>query len=511
METKKQKIISVIKFKSFWEMLFLGFSGGLPIVLFFGTLGIWLQEAGTSKSVITFFSWAGLGYSFKFLWAPLVDQFPIPFLTKKLGQRRSWLLTTQILIILFIVLMGATNPLNPLNPMASAGKFGLLQMAIFAVLLGFVSATQDIAIDAYRIECAPAKMQGLLSSSYVAGYRIAMIVSGAGVISLAQLFGSVKNHYSYSAWANSYYIVALFALIGVITTIFLKEPINKFKKTDNKANIQTIYLFIILIASFIGLLYFTSYLSSLVLDQKSLHKSIKLIINTIRYLGSGALSLWVIYILSKLNLVSFDRAKKLYLEPIKDFFSRFDRKTLIIIILIIAFYKISDYVLGIIANLFYKDIGFTKIDIAQASKTFGLLMSITGSFLGGFYILRTNTLVVLLAGAILAPITNLLFLFLSNNHNITTLYLVIGADNLVAGIAATAFVAFLSRLTKKGFSATQYALFTSIMLLMPKLIGGYSGTMVESYGYNNFFIFTTIIGLPIIALVYILSKKLPNF
>ena len=187
-------------------MLFLGFSAGLPILLIFSSLSLWLREAGVERAAVTFFSWAALGYSFKFVWAPLVDRLPLPFLTSRLGRRRGWLLLAQLLIMASIVAMAMIDP-------AAEGR--LTWMAVAAVALGFSSATQDIVIDAYRIEAAESRLQGMMSASYIAGYRVGMIVAGAGALFLASSFGSTVAAYSYSAWQMAYLIMALAMSIGV--------------------------------------------------------------------------------------------------------------------------------------------------------------------------------------------------------------------------------------------------------------------------------------------------------
>ncbi len=197
-------------------MLFLGFSAGIPILLIFSSLSLWLREAGIDKSTVTMFSWAALGYSFKFIWAPLIDALPLPVLTKMLGRRRGWMLVAQMGIIGAILTMASINPVE---------ESVLVYMAVGAVLLGFSSATQDIVIDAYRIELAPPSMQPILSAMYIAGYRIGMIVAGAGALYLASYFGSTKELYNYEAWRNTYYIMAGVMGIGVATTLLIREPI----------------------------------------------------------------------------------------------------------------------------------------------------------------------------------------------------------------------------------------------------------------------------------------------
>ena len=197
-------------------MLFLGFSAGVPILLIFSTLSVWLREAGVSRSAVTFFSWAALGYSFKFLWAPIIDRMPLPILTKKLGRRRGWLIVSQFMVIFAILWMGSINP--------AQGASTLTIMALATVLLGFSSATQDIVIDAYRIECVEESYQALLSSMYIAGYRIGMLVAGAGSLVLASYLGTTSENYSYSAWQYTYFAMAMVMIVGVITTLTIPEP-----------------------------------------------------------------------------------------------------------------------------------------------------------------------------------------------------------------------------------------------------------------------------------------------
>ncbi len=197
-------------------MLFLGFSAGIPILLIFSTLSIWLLEAGVKKSAVTFFSWAALGYSFKFIWAPLVDKIPFPFLGRLLGRRRSWMIVSQLAVITAIICMAFIDP--------ASGQRSLTFMALAAVMLGFSSATQDIVIDAYRIECIDESYQALLASTYVAGYRIGMVVAGAGSLFLASLLGTTREMYQYQSWQITYLVVAATMLVGVITTLVISEP-----------------------------------------------------------------------------------------------------------------------------------------------------------------------------------------------------------------------------------------------------------------------------------------------
>ncbi len=483
-------------------MLFLGFSAGIPLLLIFSSLSLWLVEAGVHRSAVTYFSWAALGYSFKFLWAPLIDRLPVPVLSRVLGKRRAWLLVAQFLVITAIVLMAFIDP--------SQGEDTLLLMAFAAILLGFSSATQDIVIDAYRIESADASLQALMSSTYIAGYRIGMLASGAGALILASYFGSSKEHYSYIAWHWTYLYMALFMSVGVLTTLFIPEPVKKNvlkSKHTTQQYLQFLMLFIVCIIIFI-ITYIS--LKSPVLTAKLLTGNgpvSSFIIETLRLLSSLAVMSLIAYLLSYFKLVDKELVWESYIAPVNDFFQRYGKKIALALLVFIGFYRVSDIVLGVIANVFFLEIGFTKLQIAAVVKTFGLFMTIAGGFLGGLLAVRFGIIRILFWGALLTIITNLLFMLLASAGNdIVLLYLVISADNLSAGLASAAFVAFLSSLTNVSFTAVQYAIFSSLMTLMPKLIGGYSGSIVENIGYSNFFFVASLMGVPVLFLLYYLNK-----
>ncbi len=503
-------------FKSFLRpqvitMLFLGFSAGIPLLLIFSSLSLWLIEAGVQRSTVTYFSWAALGYSFKFLWAPLIDRLPVPFLTHLLGRRRAWLLVSQGLIISAITLMAFIDP--------SKGDNSLTLMAFAAILLGFSSATQDIVIDAYRIESAEESLQALMSSTYIAGYRIGMLASGAGALILASYFGSDNGNYSYMAWYWTYLSMASFMLVGIITTIIIPEPeAARGQKPAHLTEhttaqyIRFLMLFVLCVVVFI--------ITFIILkDPISAGKTA---LSSI--LGSDPISSFIMellkfiiafisvsifaYLLVYFNFVEKDLVRESYIAPISDFFTRYGKKIALFLLLFIGFYRVSDIVLGVISNVFFLEIGFTKLQIASVVKTFGLFMTIAGGFLGGILAVRFGVMRILFLGALLTVITNLLFMLLaSSGNNVTLLYLVISADNLSAGLASAAFIAFLSRLTNISFTAVQYAVFSSLMTLMPKLIGGYSGSIVESIGYSNFFLVASLMGVPVLFLLYYLNKQ----
>lgn len=472
-------------------MFFLGFSAGLPLYLIFSTLSLWLSEAGVDRSAVTYFSWAALAYSFKFIWAPIIDKLPLPVLNNLLGRRRSWLLVAQCSVMVAIAWMAMIDPAH-----------GLKGMAIAAVLLGFSSASQDIVIDAYRIEVVSKKYQAAMSAIYIAGYRIGMLVAGAGGLYLAAYFG-VENEYRYSAWQSTYMIMSCIMFIGVVTTLFINEP----EKNENvepylhdlSEYLRFVLMFVVMVVAFIyGFGLFDFELSSSFINE------------SVRILMSLLFALAAMYLLVMFNIVNRKMVYSTYVEPVTDFFKRYG-KVAILLLLLVGLYRISDIVLGVIANVFYHDMGFSKNEIATTTKVFGIIMTLIGGFLGGIMTMRYGVMRILLLGAILSALTNLLFMLLAQNgHDIFLLSVVIAADNLSAGLASAAFIAYLSGLTNISFTAVQYAILSSLMTLLPKLLGGYSGSMVNELGYSSFFFMTALMGLPVILLIYYLMVKKPE-
>ncbi len=425
------------------RMLLLGFAAGLPLLLVLGTLSFRLREAGIDRTTIGFLSWVGLAYGFKWVWSPLVDRMPIPLLTHWLGRRRSWLLLSQIVIIAGLVGMALTNPQNDLQ-----------SMVWFAVAVAFGSATQDIALDAYRIESADVDRQAAMASAYMTGYRIAMIWAGAGVFWVAAFVEvtpiipaaaavagaageAAKVVYQHSAWQTAYLVMAASMLLGVITVFWSPKPAERaFVPAKNAAD-------------------------------------------------------WL---------------KGALIEPFADFVRRYKWQAALILALI-ATYRISDVVMGIMANPFYVDMGYTKLEVANVTKVFGVIMTLVGAFIGGVLSMRFGVMRILMLGAILSAVSNLLFAWLGGRgHDLTALIWVISADNLSSGIASAAFIAYLSSLTNINYSATQYALFSSMMLLFPKFLAGYSGKFVDAFGYVDFFNATAMLGAPVLLLIWLASR-----
>lgn len=684
-------------------MLFLGFSAGIPILLIFSSLSLWLGEAGIDKSAVTFFSWAALGYSFKFVWAPLIDELPVPFLTKILGRRRAWLLIAQLLIVSAISIMAFSDP--------ALGQAYLIQMAVGAVLLGFSAATQDIVIDAYRIELAETQMQTVLAATYNAGYRIGMIVAGAGALFLAAYLGTAKGNYIYEAWKYTYLAMAAVMLVGILTTLIVREPkVDRIYKNYQRSDyFRLVAVFFVAVFSFVVSYIYSGDITNKTNEYFAIKDNILLfLLEAIRFLFATGVALGVGTCLVRLGVVNKQMAKETWINPVLDFFQRYGTKLALVLLLLIGFYRISDIIAGVISNVFYQDLNFTKEQIAEAVKVYGVIFSLLGGFIGGLLAQRMNIMKLMFLGAVLASSTNLIFIGLvksgkpldpvqvnigqqhyqvttdevgywtlkipaqslkdakkvdviaayqnhqtpvsvsqpylvgnieqplmqilpvtsqneitvdqakenlvikgqyfgqpltetqkivvdldgktfdakldnngvfstvipakqliasqskqlnasliegqqrllntSHRYKITThsamvqdldvnvepialvdqnanqaieikgkvikpysskwLYFAIVIDNMASGLAGAAFIAFLSSLTSVSFTAVQYAIFSSLMTLTPKLLGGYSGTIVTHIGYPKFFLMTTLIGIPILVLVLWVAKLL---
>ena len=475
-------------------LLLLGFSAGIPILLIFSTLSLWLLEAGVQRETVTMFSWAALGYSFKFVWSPLIDALPVPLLSRVLGKRRSWLLLAQGLIIVAIVLMSSINP---------QFSGGLNAMAWGAVLLGFSSATQDVVIDAYRIEAAPddSAMQSVMSSTYTAGYRLGMIVAGAGALMLAQWLGSTKAHYVYSAWQQTYWAMAATMLVGVAATLWVREPAGQQAQTAGQGvddNLRLLAMFVLAVLAFVWAFRQINGL----LPENAASPVAALLWETLRLAGSLLAAVAVGFVAVRAKLVRAEVVRRVWVAPLADFFARYGKRAALLLALI-GLYRISDIVSGVISNVFYADMGFSKVEIASAVKTFGVAMSILGGIAGGVLAQRFRLMNMMMLGAVAAAATNLLFVWLAmRGHDVPLMYTAVGLDNFAAGLAGTVFVAFLSALTNIRFTAVQYALFSSLMTLLPKTIGGYSGAIVKQIDYTGFFLFTAALGVPIVLLVW---------
>ena len=471
-------------------MLCLGFSSGLPILLVFSTLSVWLVKAGINRSTVTLFSWAGFAYAFKYLWSPIVDNYTLPIF-KSLGHRRSWLISTQIFIIFSLLATSITHPEN-----------NYYITAFTITLLAFSSATQDIVIDAFRIESAPQFMQGPLSSMYIAGYRIAMLVGGAGSLWIAAYFG--KETYDQNVWQIVYSSMSFFMLIGIFGTLISKEP-NLKRKLNLKRQNHIRFLLTVLVSIVIFIFLYSQIDNPFEKNQVFL----SFLFASLRIMLCFFIAFTLINLLIKINFVSKKTISKSYLNPITNFILRYG-KFAFLILLLISLYRIADVVMGVMANIFYLEKGYNVSQIATYSKFFGVFATIAGGFMGGYFSLRFGTMKALFFGALIAALSNLLFAWLAISPiSIKFLITVITADNISSGFAGAAFVIYLSGLTSIKFTATQYALFSSIMLFLPKLVAGYAGSWVDIMGYQNFFILTAVIGIPVLFLILWIGKVAP--
>lgn len=400
-------------------MLFLGFSAGLPFLLVAGTLTAWLKLADVSITDIGLFALIGVAYSLKFLWAPLVDRLPLPLLGA-LGRRRSWMLLSQAAVIAGLIGLAGSDPATQ-----------LFNVALYAVIVAFGSATQDIAIDAYRIEAVELSRQGAMAAAYQTGYRIGILAAGAGALVIAEWLD----------WETAYLAMAALMGIGVVTVLLITEP-------DTPPEAQA--------------------------------------------LRTGDIGEWFA------NAV---------IGPFVDFFQR-NGKTALLLLAFIGCYRISDMVLGVMANPFYIDIGFSLSQIAAVTKVFGVLVTLFGAAFGGVAVARYGLNGPLVFGAVLLAVTNLFFAGMAlYGPELWFLILTISADNLAAGFTGTVFIAYLSGLTNVAYTATQYALFSSLMTLPGKLISAASGMIVEAVDWFSFFLYASAMGLPAVLLAIVVTRQ----
>tara|TARA_R110002124_G_scaffold75290_2_gene201972 strand:+ start:7523 stop:8857 length:1335 start_codon:yes stop_codon:yes gene_type:complete len=420
-------------------LLFLGFSAGLPFLLVFSTLNARLADVGVETATIGFFSWLGITYSIKVFWAPVVDRLKLPLLDRLLGKRRSWIIFAQVGIAAGLYLMAHVD--------ATAAPE---MMALYGLLVAFSSATQDVAIDAYRIEIAGERLQAALAATYIFGYRLALLVAGAGALYLAEFW----------SWQVSYEVMAALVGVGVLTVLIVREPrVNHFAAAQDIAH---------------------------KIEQEA-SKRTHLNPRLARLVG------WFYAAVA---------------GPFLDFFRRY-KELSIAILLMVAVYRIADIAMGVMANPFYLDfMGFSKTEVADVTKIFGFFMTIAGSLLGGVMVVRYGVRRILLLGAIMTAATNLLFVLLAQYPpNLITLAAVVSADNLSGGIANVALIAWLSSMTSASFTATQYALFSSLMTLPGKFLGGFSGIVVAGFGYAEFFLVSAVMGVPAVLLAMFMIRQ----
>ena len=401
-------------------ILFLGFLSGLPLLLSFGTLSAWLREAGVDRSTIGLFALVGLPYALKPIWAPLIDGLKLPFVTALLGRRRGWLIVSQVMLLFAIVNLAFSDPLN-----------APISMAVFAVLVAFFSASQDIVIDAYRIEILEEEQQGMGAAMVTYGYRAGMLMAGAGTLYLAD----------YWSWTHAYLVMGLIIITGSLLVLFSPEPDE--------------------------------------MESPTMHK-----------LGLGG---WIY---------------QFVVRPFLDFSSR---PGWVLILLFIVTFKLSDAFLSVMTNPFYIDLGFSKSEIAEVTKLFGVLALGVGLLVGGIMIQKFGLLASLIITGVLQAVSNLAFAYqAASGNDLEVLIFTIAIENVTGGMGTAAFVAYLSSLTNTAFTATQYALLSAFMSLGRNLLSSPSGYVVDAVGWIEFFIISVVIAIPGLLLLLLLMKRYPN-
>ena len=459
----------------------LGFSAGLPYYLVFDTLSAWFRASGLSLEVIGFFSLVTLISTFKFLWAPFIDRAPVPLLTPWLGHRRSWMLVCQAAIMVGLWLVSLSDPTRSLGT-----------IALFAFIVGFSSATQDIAIDAWRIEAAEASKQGAMAAAYQWGYRLAIIVAGAVPLLLAQSYG----------WNVSYGVMAALMAIGVAGVLAAPpEPRHSIRPIQTagiepapgREALEWLARLALLgggalvlgsglaanagvLGRVLGALGATGARDAVLAAWASGSR-------VLAHLAAILIGLAVI-VVAAMPLPGVRTRPGVYLssalaDPLRDFFSRY-RSSGGLILALICLYRVPDFVLNIM-NPFYLDLGYTLVEIAEVRKIFGVVMTMFGVFAGGVAVARYGLMRAMIIGALAGPLSNLLFIWLAlHEHSLIVLFAAIGLDNVAGGFAGTCLVAYMSSLTSAGFTATQYALFSSLYAIPGRLIASQSGRIVEA-------------------------------
>ncbi|MCS6878604.1 MAG: MFS transporter [Geminicoccaceae bacterium] len=404
-------------------ILFLGFASGLPLALTGGTLTVRLAEAGVEIATIGFFAWVGLAYGWKFLWSPVVDHVPLPILTRLLGRRRGWLVFVQVALAAAVAALGAAAP-----------EAGLARVAALAVLVAFLSATQDIVIDAFRVELVSADRQGAAAAMLVIGYRLAMFVSGAGALLLAEWYG----------WVSAYAVMAILLLAAIAVTLALPEPV-----------LDT---------------------GPLLADSRPSWKS---------------------------------RIEQALVAPFSEFFARNGVGTTLSILSFVVLFKVGDALLSALASPLYVGLGFAKTEIAAIVKSWGLAAVLLGGVLGGLLVRRLGLLPSLWFSGLAQMLSNLTFLLLYwSGRDQLVLSFAITVENLAGGMGTTAFVAYLSSLCNVTYTATQYALLSSLMAQARTFLAGFAGVFQTWLGWPGFIVFTAIAALPGLVLIRLLERRL---
>lgn len=471
------------------EMLFLGFASGLPFPMVLTTLSARLRLAGIDRTTIGLFSLVGLAYSLKFAWSPIVDRWRLPGFGV-LGQRRGWILFAQLGIITGLVLLGMRDP-----------ALGAEPVALLAVMTAFFSATQDIAVDAYRIEASDARLQGTSSAAYQVGYQVALICSGAGALVTA----------SHQSWTAAYFVIAALVLVGIVATLRIAEPMQ----TREKAAVDSALVAataarmrpaVLLIAFGVTTLAWLLLRSLLASKDSTLALDV-----AFAFVGSLELVLLTVLRVRALHGVR-DRLVASVVLPLQDIGARFGWRLAIPMLLLIVTYRLNYMTMGVAANTFYLDMGYSLDQVAAVSKLYGVVLTLLGAVYAGWLVRRLGFMQSMLLGLVLLSAANLFYGHLATLAGATApgigwLAAAISLDNVANGIAGTAFIAYMSSLTSKQYTATQYALFGMLWSLPAKSLASQWGRIVDAWGYPAFFAYTAAVALPALVLVLVLWRR----
>jgi PAT family beta-lactamase induction signal transducer AmpG len=390
----------------------MGFASGLPLALTGSTLSIWLAEEHLSLATIGLFAGVGLAYTLKFLWAPAADWLVLPLLTRGLGRRRGWALAIEAALALALVALGRSDPAR-----------APLIVAALAVLVAFLSASQDIVIDAFRIELLSDREQGAGAAATQMGYRVGIVASTAGALYLATFFG----------WPRAYAIMAALLSVGAFAVLAMREPSAPARSPGR------------------------------------------------------------------------DWFAEAVLAPFADILTR---QAAWAILVFVVLYKFGDALAGVMSNPFYVILGFSKIEIANVAKAFGIAASIAGVLAGGGIVYRLGVMPALMACGILQMMSNLMYIVqLWAGPDVAVLALTIAVENFTGGMASAAFVAYLSGLCSPAFTATQYALLSALAATSRTVLAASGGWLAQTLGWAPFFALATAACLPGLALLAWLMRR----
>jgi len=511
-----------------FQIFILGIFSGMPLAIIYTTLATWMAVIGVDIALVTTFAIARVFYSLKFLWAPYVDQVNLPIIYK-IGHRKSWMFVISGIISLIVFLYSKCNPVESIVP-----------VFILTIGLGILSATLDIFIDAYRIDLFEKESLSIASANAVFGYRLGMLISGAGVLYVAEDYGwqlpfvliSIlyiavmifiltlsESKVEIKRGSFRYILFALLPFIGIGITLY-ELGVNSgtalgniFKLTILVACVLTLLKFIFKKVNFLHFL-----LGVVLAKLLCFYPYFKPFMLSLKYIGPLSIYLFCLLVMffiftwkdtttknKDLDGISLDSWKVMTIVPFIDFLKRDGAIT---ILLAIIFYKLGDAFLGVVAHPFYINLGFSTKEISVTAKFFGFFATIAGAYLGGFIIYRFGYFKGLMIGGIAQSITNLAFIWLNHmGHDITALAIVIAVENIASGMGDAALVGYLGYLCNKQFSATQYALLSSASGLFSHSIVMYGGTMVNKMGYDMYFVLTVVMAIPGLLLLFYLNKK----